>query len=196
MSWVARLSSGDELAEFDDFVRGALGQETDFLAAPDDPVSDADVGDRAAKFVVVGIEDHRLQRRLDVAAGGGDFFDDGGQQFVNAQARFCATADDVVGIGGEAGMHLFDDFVDTGVREVDLVDDGHDGQVVLHGGVGVGDGLGLDALKSVDQQQCTLATGEAAGDFVVEVDVSRGVDQIQFVGLALMDPVQGDGAGP
>ncbi len=51
--------------------------------------------------------------------------------------------------------------------------------------VGVGDGLGLHALRGVDQQDRPFAGGEAARDLVMEVDVAGGVDQVELVGLAV-----------
>ncbi len=68
--------------------------------------------------------------------------------------------------------------------QVDLVDHRDDLQIVFHRGVGVGDRLGFDALKGVDQQQGTLAAGQRARDLVMEVHVARRVNQIQLVRLA------------
>ena len=44
--------------------------------------------------------------------------------------------------------------------QVDLVEDRDDGQVALDGHVEVGQGLGLDALGGVDQEDGALAGGE------------------------------------
>ena len=69
-------------------------------------------------------------------------------------------------------------------RQVDLVDDRDDLEVVLDREVGVGQRLRLDALRGVDQQQRALAGGERPRDLVREVDVSRRVDQVEDVLLA------------
>ena len=87
-------------------------------------------------------------------------------------------------MNGERVLHFFEHFVDPGVRKVDFVDHRHDGQVMVHRGVGVGDRLGLDALKRVDQQHGALAAGQRTRNFVVKVDVPRRVDQVQLVLLA------------
>ena len=81
-------------------------------------------------------------------------------------------------------LHFLASLRRAGRGQVDLVDHRDDRQVVLHRGVGVGDRLGLDALKRVDQQHGPFAAGERAGDFVLKVDVARRVDQVQLVGLA------------
>ena len=47
--------------------------------------------------------------------------------------------------------------------------------------VAVGERLGLDALRGVDEQHHPLAGGEAPRDLVAEVDVARGVDQVEDV---------------
>ena len=86
-----------------------------------------------------------------------------------------------------------------GAGEVDLVDDGDDGEVGLDGEVEVGEGLRLDALRGVDDEDGALAGGEAARDLVAEVDVAGGVDQVQLVldavvgGVAHADGLRLDG---
>ena len=50
--------------------------------------------------------------------------------------------------------------VGVGRREVDLVERGDDLEVVLEGEVAVGERLGLDALRGVDDQDDALAGGQ------------------------------------
>ena len=49
--------------------------------------------------------------------------------------------------------------------------------------VQVGQCLRLDPLGGVDDEQRAFARSQAAGDLVREVDVTRGVDQIEDVRL-------------
>ena len=69
--------------------------------------------------------------------------------------------------------------VGLGRGEVDLVERGDDREVVLEREVAVGEGLGLDALRGVDEQDRALAGGEAARHLVPEVDVAGGVDEVE-----------------
>ena len=62
---------------------------------------------------------------------------------------------------------------DVGVRQVDLVDDGNDGEVLLHRQMDIGDGLGFDALGGVNDQQGPFAGAQAAGDFIGEIHMAR-----------------------
>lgn len=75
-------------------------------------------------------------------------------------------------------VHFGGDFIDSGVVWVDFVDDRDDFQFVVHGRIGVGDGLGFDALEGIDQEQGPFAAGQRSGDFVLEVDVAGGVDEV------------------
>ena len=87
-------------------------------------------------------------------------------------------------------------------RQVHLVDHGHHGQVVFHRHEVVGDGLRLDPLRRVHQQQSPLAGHERTPHFVGEIHVSRGVDQVEVVPLpvacfvAQRDAVRLDGDAP
>ena len=69
----------------------------------------------------------------------------------------------------------------VGRRQVDLVEDRHDLEVVLNGLVAVGERLGLNALRGVDQEHGSLAGRQRAGDLVAEVDMAGGVDQVEDV---------------
>ena len=51
--------------------------------------------------------------------------------------------------------------------------------------VQVGQGLGLDSLRRVDQQDRALAGRQRPGDLVGEVDVARGVDEVEDVVVPL-----------
>ena len=54
-------------------------------------------------------------------------------------------------------------------------------QIVLHREIDVGDGLRLHALGCVDDEKRPVARREGAADFIGEVDVSRSVDEVEFV---------------
>ena len=68
--------------------------------------------------------------------------------------------------------------------QVDLVDDRDDLEIVVDGGVGVGQGLRLHALRGVDDQDRAFARGQASRHFVVEVDVAGRVDEVEDCNLA------------
>ena len=62
--------------------------------------------------------------------------------------------------------------------------------------VTVGQRLGLHTLAGIHHQHGTLAGGQAAADFVLEVHVARGVDEVEFIGLAVIGLVaHGHSAG-
>ena len=54
---------------------------------------------------------------------------------------------------------------------------------MLHGQVGVGQGLGLHPLGGVHHQHRPLAGRQGTAHLVVEVHVARGVDEVEAVGL-------------
>ena len=69
--------------------------------------------------------------------------------------------------------------------QVDLVQARDELEPRLDGEVGVGEGLRLDALARVHDEQRTLARGERPRDLVGEVDVAGRVDEVELVGLAV-----------
>ena len=85
-------------------------------------------------------------------------------------------------------------FLGLRARQVDLVDDGNDLEVVLDGEIRIGQRLRLDALRRVDEQQRAFARGQRPRDFVGEIDVPRRVDEVEDVLLARRPPCSS--AGP
>ena len=133
-----------------------------------------------------------------VAGGRRDAVDDRVEQLGHPLPGLGRDAQDLV--GAAMPEHLLDlggGPVRVGGGQVDLVEDGHDLEVVLDGLVAVGEGLGLDPLGGVDQQDRALAGGQGAADLVAEVDVAGRVDQVEDVVLPRHPDVLGlDGDAP
>ncbi len=111
--------------------------------------------------------------------------DDGLEHVLDADAFLGRAQDRAVGVEPEVVLDLGPHPLDVGRRQVDLVDHRHDLEVVLERQVEVGDGLRLDPLRGVDQQQRALAGHQRAPHLVREVDVTGGVDQVEMVAAAV-----------
>ena len=67
---------------------------------------------------------------------------------------------------------------------------------MIDGEVGVGEGLGFDSLRGVDDEERAFAGGEGARDFVGKINVTGSVDEIELVGLAVVRGIHhADGVG-
>ena len=86
-----------------------------------------------------------------------------------------------LGLEGQGVFDLLLGGLDLGAGQINLVDDRDDGQLVVHGQLGVGERLGFDALRGVNHQQRAFTRREAARDLVGEIDVPRRVDEVQLV---------------
>ena len=126
-----------------------------------------------------------------VALRGRDPGGDRVEQLGDPFARLGGDAHDVLGGDAEDGLDLHRVAVGVGRREVDLVQHGDDLEVVLEGEVAVGQGLGLDALRGVDDEDDTLTRGEGPAHLVAEVDVAGRVDQVEDVAVPLDADVLG-----
>ena len=78
-----------------------------------------------------------------------------------------------------------------------LFEAGDDLEVVLEGEVAVGEGLGLDALGGVDEEDHALAGRQGPGHLVAEVHVAGGVDEVDDV-VSVVEPhrLELDGDAP
>ena len=175
-----------EDAEALDLVGGVGAHHQDALALAHLAVDDAHQDDDAEIGVVPAVDQHRLQRRVDVALRRRQAGDDRLQHVVDAEAGLGRDHHRVGGIEADHLLDLLLDALRLGGGQVDLVEDRHDLVVVVDRLVDVGERLRLDALAGVDDEQRALAGGERARHLIGEVDVARRVHQIEDVGLAVL----------
>lgn len=186
---------GEDAGLLDLVVRGSV-EELDFIAFFHLTGDDADVGNNAAKLIVKGIEDGSAEETVGVFDGWGDEFDDGFEDLLDADAHLGGGGDGVFSGDREDFLELLTAAWDVGGGEVDFIEDGDDGEFLLHGEVHVGHGLGFDALGGIDDEDGAFARGEGAGDLVGEVDVPGRVEEVELVGLPVLGlEGKGDGVG-
>ena len=142
--------------------------------------------DDAAIGVEPRIEDERLQRRIGIAGGGRQAVHDGFEHFVHALSGFGAHWNRIGGVQPHSLLNGFLGADDVGRGQVNFVDDGNDFETVVDGEVSIGQRLGFHALACVDHKERAFAGGKRAGDFVAEVDVTGGVDQVELIGIAVV----------
>ena len=172
-------------AYFVGVVLAARVEKLHVVALAQRAVEDAEIGDDSAEGVEHRVEDQRLQRRALVARGSGNAVYDRFQHLFDAQSRLARCQQNILLPASYEVDHLILHLVDHRRIHVDLVQHGDDLQVVPHGEVEVRNRLRLNALRGVDHQQRPFARGDCARHFVREVDVSRGVDQVERVPLSV-----------
>ncbi len=175
---------------------GAAGHELDLLALADRAFDHADEDNHAEVGIVPAIDQHGLERGIGIALGRGDAGDDGFEHVLDPDARLGRGEDGVGGIEADHFLDLVLDLFGLGGGQVDLVDDGDDLVVVLDRLVDVGEGLRLDPLRGVNDEERAFAGGQAARHFIGEVDVAGGVHEVELIVLAVLGAVlQPDGLG-
>ncbi len=106
---------------------------------------------------------------------------DGVEHLVHARTRLRRDAEHPLRRLADELAELGSSGIRIRLREIDLVRDRDDLEVVVEREVRVGQRLRLDPLRRVDEEQRPLAGLERARDLVAEVDVARSVDQVQEV---------------
>jgi hypothetical protein len=172
---------GADHADLEHLVHDAVRHHLDPVAVAELAVDHPDVGDHAAVGVVDGVEDQRAGRRVGVADRRRGLLDDLVQQSLDAEAGLGRGLQHVGRVAADQPGQLRGVLLGLRRGKVDLVEHRDDVQVGVHGQVQVGQGLGLDALRGVDEQHRGLTRLERAGHLVGEVDVAGGVDHVQHV---------------
>ena len=184
--------AGPEPAEAGDFILGAIGHVADLLPDPERAVDDPDVGDHPLVIVELGVEDQGAEGCFGIARGGWDPLDDRAEDVGDPLAGLGTDGQHLAGIDPQAGQDLFLDGLGPRGLHVDFIEHRDDHQVVSGGQEGIGHGLRLDTLGGVDQQDRPLAGRQAPRHLVMEVDVPRGIDQVQLVDLIVQGVIDRD----
>ncbi len=166
-------------------VGAARLHHADAITLLQDPVDDADDTDHAEVLVVLGVHQHRLQRRVAGSLGRGQVVDDGLQHLTDALPGLGGNGDGTRGIDADHVFHLLGHAGDVGGGQVDLVEDRHDLVVGVDGLVDVGERLRLHPLRRIDHQQRPFDGAHGAADLVGKVDMAGRVDEVQQVLLAV-----------
>ena len=103
------------------------------------------------------------------------------QNLVDAGALLGAGQYGIARVDADNGLDLLANPFGLGCRQIDLIDHRNDFQIVVNRQIGVGEGLGFDTLGSVHHQQGAFAGLQAARNFVGEIDVAGGIDEIQLI---------------
>ncbi len=177
-----------------DLMDGARAHHLHLHALLEHALAHPQQGDDAEIGIVPAIDDQGLQGGGGIALGRRQAVDHGLQHGVDAKPGLGRDHQGVGGVEADDVLDLLLDPVGLGRRQVDLVQDRHDLVVGLDRLVRIGQGLRLDPLARIDQQQRALARAERAADLVGEVDMARRVDEVEDVVPAVLRLVeQADG---
>ena len=168
-----------------DQVAAAGGHHADPVAALEAAVHHPHQRHDADVIVEPRVDDQRLQRRIQRAAGRGNAPDEGLQKLRHPLAGLGAHPRRIGGLDADDLLDFAGHTVGIGRGQVDLVDDRQHLQALFGGGVAVGDTLRLDTLGRIHHQQCPVAGGQRARHLVGEIHVPRRVDHVQLIALAV-----------
>ncbi len=131
----------------------------------------------------------RRERRGRIALRGRNPLDDRLEDGRHARSVLGRGEEDFLAGDRQDAFELLDDRIRVGRRQVDLVEDGDERQALAHREMDVGEGLGLDPLGRIDDQDRPVAGLEAVAHLVGEVDVARRVDQVEAIDQAVVRAV-------
>ncbi len=183
---IARLIGGREHAQAVGFIGRAGGHHLEALVLLELAIDHAHQHHDAHIGVKPAVHDHRAQGRLGLALGWRHLGHHGFQNFFNAHAGLGRAGNRVAGINAD---HIFDlglGIVRVCIGQIHLVEHREHFHAQVQRGVAIGHRLGFNALRRIDYQQRTFAGRQRTRDFIGEVHVAGGVDQVQVVDLAVL----------
>ena len=187
---------GGEDTHFLHFIHFVRCEKFDFHAAVHAAGNDAHIGDYAAVGVVNGIEHQGAQKAVLFRFRRRDALNNGFQNIVNADAHLGGGMDGFLMGDADDVLQLAVYFGQVGTGKVNLIDDGDNGQVQIHGQVHVGKCLGFHSLGRVHNKKGSLACRQGTGHFIGEIHMARRIQKIELVSLSVPGLVEnGNGVG-
>ena len=163
-------------------VYSCCGNKFNLIAFLDGAVQNPEIHDDSPEAIENTVEDQGLQGASDCLLETVC-----GQQWRSGYhlrlCRFASGEDDIFGLTANQFNDLIGYFFDHRAVHIDLIDDRDDLEVIIDCEIQIGDGLRLNALGGVYQQQSAFAGGQCAAYFIAEIYVTGGIDQVQNVFL-------------
>jgi len=170
-------------------VAAAGRHEREFVPACELPVDYPHECHHANIRVKPGIDDQRFQRRIRLACGRGNVFDDLRQQIGHIFTRLRADPEGTRRVNTDDFLDFFRDPIRVGSRQIDLVQHRQHFQIELHGGIAICNALRFDTLGCIHHQHCPFASRQRSRYFVRKIDVPRRIDNVELVGGAVFGEV-------
>ena len=184
--FVARRKFEFEYSDLVGIVFAAGVEELHHLALADSAVEDAEIRDYSAERIEYRVENQRLQRCVLVAFRSGNTAYYRFEYLFHSRTRFARCAENVVVFAAEQIDDLVFHLIDHSRIHVDFVQNRNDFQIVAQCKIEIRYGLCLNALRGIDHEQCPFARGYRPRNLVGEIDVSRSVDKVEYVLLAVL----------
>ena len=105
------------------------------------------------------------------------------QKLGYTNAGFARHQQNIAPFASQQIHHFLAHFLGAAVRYVGFGEDRNDSEARVFGHLERGECLCLHALGAINQQEYALDSLQRAGDFVRKVDVTRSVDEVEFVGV-------------
>ncbi len=105
---------------------------------------------------------------------------------MNADALLGAHQQRVAGIEADHFFDLFPNALRLGGRQIDLIDDRNNFEIVVQRKVSIGERLRFHALRRIHHQQRAFARLQTARNLVGKIHVARRIDQIQLIQIAVV----------
>ena len=182
-----------QYADFISVILLARSDELHVVTLTDLTIHHLEVSDDTAEGVEDRVKDQALQRSFGIALRSRDALDDCTEDVIDTQARLTAGTNDLLTLAAKELDDLILDLFGHSAWQVDLIDDRYDLEVMLESHIEIRNRLCLNTLSCVDDKQCAFACSDRAGDFVGEVHVPWGINQIEYVVLTIELVVHLDG---
>ena len=182
---IARLVGRGKYAQAARFIDGARGHHFDALVFLQAAINHAHQHDYANIAIKPAINNHGAQGCFALATGRRHFGNDHFQNFVYAHTCFGRARYGITGINANHVFNLCLGVIGVGLWQVHFVEHGQHFYAQIQRGVAVGYGLRFYALRGIYHQQCAFAGREAARNFVAEVYVPRGINQVEVIDISV-----------
>ena len=144
------------------------------------------INNNALVAVIITVKDKCLQGCIGVALRCRNILYNLLHYRLNIYTHFCRNKGCVIGRNTYNVLDFILYHIRLCWRKVNLVDYRHNLQILFNCKIGVCKSLSLNALWCVNDKDCTFAGIKWAGNLIVEVHVTGGVNEIEGIGVSVL----------
>ena len=181
LQFFGRNHARNAVADFRHLVALAGIHELDEISFFYRSVENTGVDDHALVTVVIGVEDEAFQAAVRISLWRRNYLNQLLQHFIDAHTGLCRNQRRILRVDSDDIFDFFLGFIRAGAVQIHFVQYRQNLQVLVQSQIDIPQSLRFHALGGIHHQHGAVAGSQRAGHFVVEVHVSRCVDQVQDV---------------
>ena len=178
--------SGTEVPHLYDFLHRSGSHHFDPASPADFSVHNPHGNNDSFIGIIDRIKDQRLQRRVPVSLRRRNLADNGLQNLIHMLPCLCGNLRSILRLNPDNVLNLVNHSLRIRAGQVNFIDNRDNFQIIIQCQIDITQCLRLHSLRGVYHQHCAVAGRQAAGNFIIKINMSGSIYHIQNILLSVL----------